>query len=254
MEGRPGLLRLHPAPAVPVDPYDAYGDVPPRWLRLNMVMSADGSATDEEGWTDRLGGAADLRVFRALRALADGIVVGATTVRSGRVGPHRLPPELRERRDREPAAMVVVSGSLDLDWTLPIFTAARTPTVVVTCAAGLRAAAGRIPEALETVVAGDGEVDLPAAMGELRRRYGLEHLVCEGGPVLAAGLIGAGLVDELCLSVAPTLLGSEFHTSLLGSPLPERRELTLTAVYTGGGVVFLRYRPAPADERISVSG
>jgi riboflavin biosynthesis pyrimidine reductase len=130
---------------------------------------------------------------------------------------------------------------------LPIFTAARTPTVVVTCEAGLRGAAAGVPVPgrLDTVVAGDAEVDLAAAVGELRERLGLEHLLCEGGPVLAAGLVGAGLVDELCLSVAPTVLGAGPHTPLLDS-LPGRQDMTLTGVYADEGVVFLRYRlPRP---------
>lgn len=243
MDDRPSLRRLCPEPAGPVEAYDAYGDVPGRWLRVNMVMSADGSATDEEGWTDRLGGAADFRIFRALRALADGIVVGGATIRSGKVGPHRLAPRLRARRGRGPAAMVVVSRSLEFDWALPIFTAARTPTVVVTCEAGLRAAPAGVPVRgkLDTVVAGDTEIDLSAAVRELRERLGLEHLLCEGGPVLAAGLVAAGLVDELCLSVAPTVLGAGPHTPLLAA-LPGRREMTLTGVYADEGVVFLRYR------------
>jgi riboflavin biosynthesis pyrimidine reductase len=240
------MRRLLPRPAADVDPYEAYADVPARWLRVGMVMSADGSATDEERWTDRLGGAADFRVFRTLRALCDGIIVGAATVRTGRLGPHRLSAELRARRGRGPAPMVVVSRSLRLDWTLPIFSSARARTVVVTCAEGMRAAGGAAPgreAGVDTVVAGDSEVDLAAALAELRDRLGLCHLLCEGGPTLAAGLIAAGLVDELCLSVAPTLLGTRGHTPLLGA-LPARREMELRAAYADDGVVFLRYRPA----------
>lgn len=242
------MRRLLPEPALDVDPYDAYADVPARWLRVGMVTSADGSATDEEGWTGRLGGAADFLVFRTLRALCDGILVGAATVRTGRLGPHRLSAELRARRGRGPAPMIVVSRTLRLDWTLPIFTAAQAPTVVVTCAEAMRAAAGTGPgtgaaaPGVETVVAGDSQVDLVAAIAELRERLGLAHLLCEGGPTLAASLLAAGLVDELCLNVAPTLLGERAHTPPIGA-LPARRELGLRAAYAADGVVFLRYRP-----------
>ncbi|TDD74504.1 deaminase, partial [Actinomadura darangshiensis] len=93
------MRRLLPEPAAAgVDPYDAYGNPP--GLRLGMVMSVDGSVTDAEGWTDGLGGAADFRVFRTLRALADAILVGAGTVRTGRLGPARLRRDLRARRGR----------------------------------------------------------------------------------------------------------------------------------------------------------
>ncbi|GAA2103964.1 dihydrofolate reductase family protein [Actinomadura alba] len=234
------MRRLLPEPATDIDPYDAYGDVTGPWLRIGMVMSADGSATDGEGWTDGLGGEADFRVFRTLRALADGILVGAATIRTGKIGPARLRPGLRERRGRPPAPIVVVSGSLSLDWTLPLFTAAESPTLVVTSAAALKS--GEVPDAVRphVLAAGDAEVDLGQAVRELRR-LGLEHLVCEGGPVLATSLIEAGLADELCLNVAPALMGGgDRHTRLLGD-LIEPAELEPTAVYLDDGVLFLRY-------------
>ncbi|MGH3387462.1 MAG: dihydrofolate reductase family protein, partial [Actinomadura sp.] len=156
------MRRLLPEPAADVDPYEAYGDVTRPWLRIGMVMSADGSVTDEEGWTDGLGGAADFRVFRTLRALADAILVGAGTVRTGRLGPARLRPDLRERRGRPPAPIVVISRSPALDWSLPLFTSAETPTLVVTSAAGR--AAGRVPDSVPVLIAGDEDVDLALAV------------------------------------------------------------------------------------------
>ncbi|KAB2349623.1 dihydrofolate reductase family protein [Actinomadura rudentiformis] len=225
------MRRLLPDPATGVDPYEAYGDAP--GLRIGMVMSADGSVTDTEGWTDGLGGEADFRVFRTLRALADAILVGAATVRTGRLGPARLRSDLRERRGGPPAPIVVVSRSLDLDWTLPLFTEAETPTIVVTTGA----AAPAVPSGIQVVAAGQEDLDLPAAIRELRETLGLERLLCEGGPALATSLIREGLVDELCLNIAPTLLGT---TRLLGE-LPAPMDLALTALYEDEAVLFLRY-------------
>ncbi|MFI0486058.1 dihydrofolate reductase family protein [Actinomadura sp. 9N215] len=230
------MRRLLPGPpADGIDPYDAYGDAP--GLRLGMVMSADGSATDADGWTDALGGDADFRVFRTLRALADAILVGAGTVRTGRLGPARLRRDLRARRGGPPAPIVVVSRSADLDWTLPLFTEAETPTVVVTS----RAARRRVPSRIQVVAQGEDDVDLPAAVRTLREDHGHEHLLCEGGPALAAALIRASLVDELCLNIAPTLLGSPRHTRLLGG-LDAEVPLDPSALYLDEGVLFVRYR------------
>ena len=224
----------------PVDPYREYADVPAQWLRIGMVISADGSVTDEEGWTDGLGGDADFRVFRTLRALADGILVGAGTVRTGRLGPARLSAELRAKRGRPPAPIVVVSRSLDLDWNLPLFgPGAESPTIVVSAADALKAA--ELPETVRTVAAGGAELDLAAGMAELRQRFGLGHLLCEGGPALTTSVLAAGLADELCLNVAPTLVGDPSHTRLLGA-LPGRIGLSPSAIYVDDGVLFLRYR------------
>ncbi|TDD66972.1 dihydrofolate reductase family protein [Actinomadura rubrisoli] len=233
------MRRLLPEPAgggAPgVDPYDAYADAP--GLRIGMVMSADGSATDADGWTDGLGGDADFRVFRTLRALADAILVGAGTVRTGRLGPARLRADLRARRGRPPAPIVVVSRSLELDWTLPLFTEAETPTIVVTS----ERARGRAPSGVEVVAAGEDDVDLPAAIRALREDLGHEHLLCEGGPVLAAALVRASLADELCLNIAPALLGGRGRTRLLGD-LDAEVPLEPAALYLDEGVLFVRYR------------
>jgi riboflavin biosynthesis pyrimidine reductase len=230
------MRRLLPEPAADLDPYDAYADAP--GLRIGMVTSVDGSATDAEGWTDGLGGAADLEVFRVLRALADAIVVGAGTVRTGRLGPARLRPDLRARRGGPPAPIVVVSRSLDLDWTLPLFTTAETPTLVVTSRRA--AATTNVPGHVGILTAGSDEVDLRAAVDELRTGLGLSRLLCEGGPTLATALVAANLVDELCLTLAPTLLGSPHHTRLLDT-LPKEVSMRPTAVHLTDDALFLRY-------------
>lgn len=241
------MRRLLPGPAEEIDPLEAYDDTPPDWLRIGMVTSLDGSVTDEVGWTDDLGGPADLRVFRTLRALADGIMVGAATVRTGRMGPHRPGPRLREQRQRRgkppTAPIIVVSQSLRLDWPHRLFTTATAPTVVVTSAAA--AAGARPPASVRLVTAGRHQVDLTAAITQLRTELGLRHLVCEGGPTLATGLLTAGLVDELCLTVAPTLIGARHHTRPFGE-LPTRTETRLTALYEEDGTLLTRYQPTAA--------
>ena len=229
------MRRLLPEPAAGgIDPYDAYSDAP--GLRVGMVMSVDGSVTDAEGWTDTLGGDADFRVFRTLRALADAILVGAGTVRTGRLGPARLRADLRARRGRPPAPIVVVSRSLRLDWTLPLFTEAETPTIVVTS----RNARSGVPGHIQVVEAGRDDLDLTAAVRTLREDLGYGHLLCEGGPALASALIRESLVDELCLNIAPTLLGGARHTRLLDG-LDDEVPLVPAALHLDEGVLFVRY-------------
>lgn len=231
------MRRLLPEPAPEVDPYEEYGVVGP-WLRVGMVASLDGSVTDEERWSDGLGGKADQRVFRTLRALADGIMVGAGTVRTGRLGPPRLPAELAARRGRPPAPLIVVSRSLDLDFSAPLFT--EGDTILVT------SDDARPPAHVRAVSAGEGDVDLPLAVHRLQGEHGFQHLLCEGGPALATSLLEAGLVDELCVNIAPTLIGMRHHTRMVCDL--DRRDLELDAVYEDEDVLFLRYltgRPRP---------
>ena len=233
-----------------VDPYDLYRPGKPHrsLLRLNMIASADGRATDAAGRSGGLGGPGDLELFRSLRALADGILVGAVTARVERYGPHRVAAHLRAPRQadgrRRPAPIVVVSRSLELDVEGPLFTEAQSPTVVVTCEAASTARRRRLAKVARVLVAGDKEVDLRQAVHRLRRDLGLAHLLCEGGPRLNQQLLAAGVVDELCLTVAPRLV--ERGPTIVSDPVGRGdgygiRDLHLLSVCEQDGELYLRY-------------
>lgn len=185
------------------------------WVALDMVTSADGAAT-LDGRSAGLSSPGDRAVFRALRAVADVVLVGAGTVRAERYGPPRIAPELVElRQDRQQAPqpqLAVVSASLDLDPDLAMFTA-EGPTgslapLLITCSGGRNDTSQRdlLSERAEVIDAGDGRVDLARALGLLAER-GARVVVCEGGPSLNAELLAVDLVDELCCTVAPVLVG-----------------------------------------------
>ena len=55
---------------------------------------------------------------------------------------------------------------------------------------------------------GHGSVELAPALADLRAD-GVGVVVCEGGPSLNASLVEADLVDEWCLTVAPTVVGGD---------------------------------------------
>ena len=237
------MRQLLPELHDPVDPYDVYADGDEWGLRLGMVLALNGGVADEEGWTNRLGGVGDRRVFRVLRAGADAIMVGAGTIRTGRQGPHRLPPDLRARRDatgrHELAALVVVTNSLVLDWTLPVFRGASAPTIVVTSEASAAQRGGTVPESIRILPSGDQTVDLRAGLDLLRDQHGMRHILCEGGPTLASTLLQLGLVDELCLTLAPQL-GSNFeHGTIVDAG--RSGKLELRSLLEDDGALFVRY-------------
>ena len=86
------------------------------------------------------------------------------------------------------------------------------------------------------LVAGRDRVDLPVALDNLAAR-GLRHVLCEGGPTLFATALAAGVVDELALSLVPTVVGGDgtriTHGGLLGAP--DGIPLTPRAARGGGG-------------------
>jgi riboflavin biosynthesis pyrimidine reductase len=71
----------------------------------------------------------------------------------------------------------------------------------------------------------------------------VRSVLCEGGPTLNASLLPYGLVDELFLTISPTLAGgADALTIVAGAPLPELVELELLWALEDGGELYLRYR------------
>jgi diaminohydroxyphosphoribosylaminopyrimidine deaminase/5-amino-6-(5-phosphoribosylamino)uracil reductase len=88
----------------------------------------------------------------------------------------------------------------------------------------------------------DGRVDLTAVLKQLYRQ-GQRHVLLEGGPRLAASFLDTGLVDEVLVYLAPTLLGAG-RSALDGGTVPtlvgaHRAELRDVARF--GPDVRLRY-------------
>lgn len=214
----------------------------PRWLRANMVASADGAGF-LEGRTAALSTPADMRLFGLLRVLADVVLVGAGTARAEEYKPARRRPSLEDLRAGRPPTVpiAVASRKLDLDFAAPLFTDAPPDarTIVITCAGSpddQRAAAARVAD---VIVAGETAVDLQEAVAALRDR-GLGQVLCEGGPHLLSHLVADGLLDELCLTVTPVLAGPGPTRVVAGAPFPPR-PMTLAHVLTDDGELFCRY-------------
>lgn len=211
-----------------VDPSDAYAYPADRpWLRANMVSTVDGAAAGGDGLSGSVSGEADRRVFRALRSLADVVLVGAGTARSEGYRPAALP-------------IAVVTGRLDLDLSTPLFTQAEHRTIVLTCEAApavQRAAAAAVAD---VVICGEERVDVGLAVAALHER-GFSRLLCEGGPILLRQLVGAGLLDEVCLTVSPYLAGGGAGRILGGQPLDRAVQTRLTQLLEDDGWLFARY-------------
>lgn len=223
------------------DLLDLYAPGEGACLRAGFVVSADGGIASD-GSSRPLQSTADTAAFATLRAVSDAVVVGAGTARVEDYGPVRPRTAGRQWRVRHGLTstppLVLVSRRLDLEPSARCFTG---PTVVVTCAAA--PGRDRFPD---VVVAGDDEVDLADALRQLADR-GLTRLLCEGGPQLLTALLDDGLVDELCLTLAPLLLGAA--PGLLTGPLDRPLTLALAHLVDGGdGVLLARYSlrgPAP---------
>ncbi len=218
------------------------------YVMLNMVSTVDGRASID-GRSGALGNRADRELFHALRADVDGVLVGAGTVRAERYGPLVRDAAVRRRRverglSEQPLACIV-SGRVALPSDLPLLADERSHVVILTPSdASLTGARAQ----LDYVRAErDGALELPRALSELRERYGVRTLLCEGGPHLNAELLLAGVVDELFVSLSPMLAGGEGTTGeslriIAGAEFDEPLALELLSTLESDSHLFLRYR------------
>jgi 5-amino-6-(5-phosphoribosylamino)uracil reductase len=216
------------------------------WLRANMVATLDG-AGPHQGRTEPISSAADTRIFSTLRALADVVIVGAETVRMEGYRPARARAELaglREAAGQGPVpAIAVVSASLELDFSLPLFTSPLVPTLILTGAAADpdRTAAAEQAGA-RVVTAGDGVGVDPARTVRALAELGHTRLLTEGGPRLLGQLVASGVLDELCLTVSPMLTAGDAQRIAGGPAVAVPRRFTLSGLLEEEGFLFSRYR------------
>ena len=213
-----------------------------RWLRANMVSSADGAGF-LDGRSAGLSSPADTRLFGLLRALADVVLVGAGTVRTEQYKPARRRAALASLRAGRTATppIALVSRSLELDLGTPLFTDAPPDarTIVITCTASPADRRAAVARVADVIVAGDLVVDLGEGVAALRDR-GLGRVLCEGGPHLLGEVAAAGLLDELCLTISPLLAGPGPFRITAGAPFPAR-PMTLAHVVEADSFLFCRY-------------
>lgn len=225
------MRRLHPDPTEvdPVALFDAIdlgADAPSErpYVVVNMVASVDGRAT-VGGRSGPLGGPADKAIFFELRASVDAVLAGTGTLRAENYGrlvrkEERIAQRVARGLEPEPLCLVC-SRSGDVPTGIPLFSD---------------------PEARPLVLTGD-DAELGRALSLVRTEHGVRSLLCEGGPALNASLFGAGLVDELFLTVSPLLAGSADPLTIVGDTgLGEPVSLELVWVLESDGMLLLRYR------------
>jgi riboflavin biosynthesis pyrimidine reductase len=190
-----------------------------------------------------------------LRALADAVLIGAGTLRAapdslwtpGYIFPDAAAEFAELRRglgkDADPRLVVLTaSGRLE-----PHHPALEAGALVVTTRAGAAALRRRLPGSSSIVASGDGSnVDLAEMVAALRGE-GHDTLLTEGGPTVIGGLLEAGLLDELFLTLSPILAG---RSAASGRPglvdgfdlLPSRTtSAVLWSARQHGSHLFLRY-------------
>ncbi|KAA1248553.1 pyrimidine reductase family protein [Mycobacterium simiae] len=224
--------------------YPAY--VNGTWLRANFISSLDGAAT-VAGTSGGLASPGDRAVFLLLRALADVIVVGAGTVRVEGYSGAQLGVVERQRRQArgqsEVPQLAIVTRSGRLARDLTVFTRTEVPPLVLTAAAAADQARRLLTGLAEVVeCSGDdpGEVDEAVLLARLADR-GMRHILTEGGPMLLGSFIGRELLDELCLTIAPFVVGGLARRIVTGVGTLQTRMRCGHVLTDDSGYLYTRY-------------
>lgn len=197
---------------------------------INMVATIDGKiliGSRDEHVLD-LGSKTDHVLMKRIEAQADGLLVGAQTVR---VAPRRWSPL--------PKIKVVVTSSGNLPYENSFFDG--DSAYVATHETSRIEATDRT----QILRAGHGTLDLKRLLHDLRHALGVRHLLVLGGSELNAQLLALDLIDELFITIAPKVkLGRDVPTYADGDPLGRESLLQYSLVenHAVGDEVFIRYR------------
>lgn len=220
------------------------GDRP--FVAMNMVSSIDGKIT--AGGAQRPGypgSPFDRHTMNVLRTHFDAVLAGGNTLRQH---PYYLgvPSEMENMRlekglDAQPLT-VVLTRSGTIDPASPLFIKAPLPPILITSPEGVRRMAPSLSAQACIEI-------LPKAtprqiLALLQQKYRVGRLLLEGGPQVNYQFIQARLLDELFLTLHPSLIGNRADLSLaMGDKVLDRAQaIELAAVNRYGHELFLRYR------------
>jgi diaminohydroxyphosphoribosylaminopyrimidine deaminase/5-amino-6-(5-phosphoribosylamino)uracil reductase len=228
------------------------------WVTVKLGMSTDGRIALADGSSQWITSEAARTDVQRLRARASAVVTGigtvlkddpALTVRDATLEMHGRDP-LRVVLDASgklpPHAKLATDGKPTLVFTAAGVAPAGQPSTQAKDA-GFKGSDGRGPLRIEAATTdAAGRIDIAAALARLAELECNDVLV-EAGPRLAGSFVASGLVDEVILYVAPTLLGETAQPAfILPQPLrslSERTRLKYHDVRQVGSDLRLTLRP-----------
>jgi 5-amino-6-(5-phosphoribosylamino)uracil reductase len=213
-------------------------------------MSVDGYIDDTSSDRLMLSNEADFDRVDSQRALADAVLVGATTIRHDNPGLLVRSPARRSARQERglpvSPAKVTMTRSGNLDPEASFFTAggAEVCKLVYCASPAVRITQERLSMAPATSIIDAGSsLDLITVLTDLAAR-GIRRLMVEGGQNIHTQFLAAGLADELQLAIAPFFVGDPTAPRFVGAaafPWNSGHRMTLAEVRPIGDVVLLRY-------------
>jgi 2,5-diamino-6-(ribosylamino)-4(3H)-pyrimidinone 5'-phosphate reductase len=182
-------------------------------ITLNTAMTVDGKIATTSG-DSAISSRDDLIRVHELRASADGIMVGISTVLADNP---RLTVRLARKRvkKKNPARIVIDStGKIPLDSRI-LLTASRIKTIVaVTKLAHIDTLRKIKKTGAIVIVSGRQTVNLKKVFSIIKQ-MGIRKILVEGGGEINWSLLRLGIVNELIVTIAPKIVGGRQATTLV---------------------------------------
>ena len=212
-------------------------------------MTADGKIADRRHHAARFGSVNDKAHLEKQVSLADGVLFGAGTLRAyGTTLPVSNPKLLQARQERSQPAqpvqiLVSASGNLNPKWR---FFQQPIPRWLITVPDGAKLWQGK--SEFERILVsneiqkGQSTINWRSLFNQLQK-LGLNRLAILGGSELFTSLLTLDLIDELWLTICPTIFGGDAPTPVGGQGFIQSRakKLTLLEVKQIEQEVFLHY-------------
>ncbi|MEO1160958.1 MAG: bifunctional diaminohydroxyphosphoribosylaminopyrimidine deaminase/5-amino-6-(5-phosphoribosylamino)uracil reductase RibD, partial [Pseudomonadota bacterium] len=189
------------------------------YVTLKLAVSADGKIAAKPGEPTAITGEAARDRVHLLRAEADAILVGVSTVLAD-------DPDLTCRLPgmaRRSPVRIVSDSRLSIPLTSRLVrSASDVPVWIMTTGAGNPGAKSALEakgvQVIECRATDSGKVDLDDMLVKLAD-LGVSHVLAEGGAHMARALVEADLVDEAVLLQAPKKVGPQGLAAMAGLPL-----------------------------------
>lgn len=222
----------------------------------NFAITADGKIAFASREFVPFGSDRDREHMMELRASADAVMSGARTVETPGVTLGHGGAKFQRRRLAhglsECHLRVIVSGRGSMNPRAEIFKHRFSPIIMLVSD---NAPAKHVRElrrvADEVGIFGKLEIDFPAALRWLHKKWGVKRLLCEGGGAVHEAIIRADLLDELHLTICPCVFGGRTAPTLADGPgcgkLAAARQLRLARMRRVGNELFTVFRRARAS-------
>jgi 2,5-diamino-6-(ribosylamino)-4(3H)-pyrimidinone 5'-phosphate reductase len=182
------------------------------YVVVNIAMSADGKISTRERRQVRISGAQDFTRVDRLKAGCDAVMVGIGTVLADDPSLTVKSEECRNYRRKQGwddhPVRIVVDSSGRIPPEASILHKGEGKRVVAVSKRADVTKISLLGKKTTVIVAGEDEVDLCALMNELGA-MGIHRVMVEGGGTLIAGLIEAGLVNEIYTFIGNIIIGGK---------------------------------------------